>query len=279
VDRSRFDAALREAARSLGVTVMTAQAEAASRSSDGFRVMGRSFAVTCHELVDATGCAARIAGLLGVRRTIVDRQFVLFVVLDRTMPEPALHVVTFEDGWVYVSPQGKHGTQVAAVTDLEVLRARGPRGTMLRALRAMHLDVSGSELARVRGACSLSQVVHGLHPTGFSTIGDAAWTPDPLSGHGVARALVSAARWASGTSGGEPSRARQMLAHLRSRSDFMDSTPSSDAPYYRRRARAWRQAEEVLHGDPVEVDEGAETGGSRSHCLRGEGRRVADRAS
>ena len=278
VDRPRFDAALREAARQLGATVLTARVSGARPSRHGFQVTGPSLRLSCRALVDATGAAASVAASLGLRRTVVDRQYVVYADLARAKPEATLDFMSFEDGWAYACPRGG-GTQVALVTDRDVLRDRGPAVTMARALRALGLPPPEGALPPLRAFCHVVQVVHGARPRGFAVVGDAAWTPDPLSGHGIARALASAARLAEGRASAEPTPRYELEEHLRFRAALMRSTPWPAAPYFCRRAAAALRVEEELDGDPLAMDAGAETRGGGAQRVREEGRRLADLAS
>jgi flavin-dependent dehydrogenase len=254
VDRGRLDATLRQAARDAGVTVVEATVETAASTGGGFQVGARRLTVSCRELVDATGASARVARLLGVSRAVVDRQLVLFSRLGHALAEPALVVASVAHGWLYLTGAGEMTTQVAVVTDRDVLRRYGARAVLRGALTSVGLPAPADDPIAARIAGAPTQFVHGRHPVGFSAIGDAAWTPDPLSGHGVARALEAAVRLASGAPAAERSTARLALEHLRERSRFCASSPWAGAPYYQNRVRAYRRAREALHGHSVEMD-------------------------
>jgi flavin-dependent dehydrogenase len=253
VDRARFDAALLQAAHDAGVSIIGATIDTVSTRGNEFQVTARDCAVSCHELVDATGAVAHGARLLGIRRTVVDRQLVIYAQLNRMMPEPAFIITSFVEGWCYVSPHGEASTQVAIITDGESLRKHGQCGLLRRALQYMNLDAMPDELHNIRRAPVVLQFVDGPRPTRFATIGDAAWTPDPLSGHGVARALEAALHLASRPTLHAPSLTPLALEHLRLRSQFYAAAPWQSATYYQNRIRACKQAEEVLHGYSMEM--------------------------
>lgn len=254
VDRRRFDATLRTVATAAGVTMIDSLVETAVSTADGFRVgAANGLTVLSRELVDATGASARVARLLSVSRTIVDRQLVVSTHLDRALPEPALVVSSFAHGWLYLTTAGDLVTQLAIVTDRDVLRRQGMRTVTHDALASVGLEAPTLDLPGTRVSGSLFQFVHGRHPAGFSAIGDAAWTPDPLSGHGVARAFRAAGRLAAGAAEAEPSPATLALDHLRERSLFCTSTPWAAEPYYQNRVRAYRRAQEACDGHPMEV--------------------------
>src|SRR6185295_17729117 len=79
--------------------------------------------------------------------------------------------------------------QVALVTDAHALGTATPAGALRAAAREHGLALEAGPGATMAVLCraALSPL-----PRGFFVAGDAAWTPDPLSGHGVARALHSA---------------------------------------------------------------------------------------
>lgn len=253
VDRTRFDAALLQAAYDAGVSIIGGKIDRVSTGENEFQVTARDCAVSCHELVDATGAVAQAARLLGVRRTVVDRQLVICAQLNRKMPEPALIITSFVDGWCYVSPHGEMHTQMAIITDGESLRKQGQCELLRQALQSMNLDARPDELHDIRMAPVVFQFVNGPRPTRFATIGDAAWTPDPLSGHGVARALEAALHLASRPALDTPSLTTLALEHLHLRSQFYAAAPWKSAAYYQNRIRACKQAEEVLHGYSMEM--------------------------
>jgi flavin-dependent dehydrogenase len=254
VDRGQLDATLRAVAVAVGVTMIDSLVETAVSTADGFRVGTASgLTVLSRELVDATGASARVARLLFVSRTIVDRQLVVFTNLDRALPEPALVVSSFSHGWLYLTTAGDMLTQLAILTDRDVLRMRGMRTVIHDALASVGLDAPTRDLPGTRVSGSLFQFVHGRYPAGFSAIGDAAWTPDPLSGHGVARAFHAALRLAAGAAETGPSPATLALDHLRERSLFCTSTPWAAEPYYRNRVRAYRRAQEARGGHSMEM--------------------------
>lgn len=254
VDRARFDTALREAARREGVRVVEARVEAVWATGDGFQVSSPGFSTSCHRLVDATGATARVARLLRIERTVVDRQLALSAQLSRSVLEPALIVASVEDGWLYVTPRGEASAQVAVVTDRDVLRLHGTRELLRRALLGGELEATPDDLGPIRTSAIVSQFVSGEQPRRFATIGDAAWTPDPLSGHGVARALESATRLAWTPTACPPRAATCAIEHLRARSRLYAASPWKTAPYYQNRLRACIQAEEALHGHTIQVD-------------------------
>jgi flavin-dependent dehydrogenase len=254
VDRTRLDASLRRAAGDAGVLLVRGPVAAASAVAGGFRIAAVGVTIACREVVDATGAAARVGRWLGVRRVVVDRQVVVFAHLSRPLPEPALVVASFAHGWVYLTADAARRTQVAVVTDAPVLRAQGAAAVLRQALDAAGVAAAPETFTSARVAGAPMQFLDGPWPAAFCAIGDAAWTPDPLSGHGVARALHAAARLAAGSPATEPSPAPRVLAHLRERSRWYAATPWAHEPYYQNRLRAHARAEETWHDHSMAVD-------------------------
>ena len=251
IDRSRFDAVLRRRAESIGVQVIEARVASAAPSVEGYLVSAPLGSIACRDLVDATGSAAPLGRRLRLVPRVLDRQLALSVRLDHRLAEPALVLLSVASGWLYLTPCGDNATQATLVTDTDIVRGETPRHLMAAALQdfdpTLALDWAS---CAIQISPVLLQVAPAAAPPRFRRIGDAAWSPDPLSGEGVAEALQSAIHAA-----GEPlsrfSPAQLALAHLRQRSAFYRNSAFHDAPYYRNRLRAAARVEEDWHGHPL----------------------------
>lgn len=197
VDRARFDAALREDARAAGVRVIEATVGALRRGDRGdwtaFDAHGAPLA-TAGFLVEARGRRAPATGLTeacGPRTVAVARVF-------RGPPVPAASAAaSFADGWAWMAaaPDGRRLAQI--VVDAASVPARNN----LSAFHATQLvrvpeavdwlaDATAEGEASARDATAVLR--GGLVGADWLRVGDAAFTSDPLSGHGVHSAIGSA---------------------------------------------------------------------------------------
>jgi len=204
LDRARFDAGLRDAAREAGAEVVSpARVASMARTGDGWRVrVGSSAAsvheVTCDWVVDATGRSAAVARRHGGARVRHDR-LVAFHARFRPLPgadeDGRTLVEAVPDGWWYAA-RLPSGERVAAyLTDA---RAAG-RGPLLEPAafeaalaRTTHVRaaLAGYALAsRPRGADAGSARLDSAAGDGWVAAGDAAVSFDPLSSHGILTAL------------------------------------------------------------------------------------------
>jgi flavin-dependent dehydrogenase len=203
LDRARFDAFLRDAARRAGAEVLPAARVAeAARSGDGWTVRVASGTdirdVACDWIVDATGRGASIARRHGGERVRHDR---LVAVHARFRPaEPVDEdgrtlVEAAPDGWWYAA-RLPSGERVAAyLTDADHARRSGlldpetferhlARTTHVRAALAGYTPASPP-----RGADACSARLASAAGDGWIAAGDAALSFDPLSSHGILNAL------------------------------------------------------------------------------------------
>jgi flavin-dependent dehydrogenase len=225
VDRVRLDRALQREAVGLGATVGGAL-QRASSLRQGFDVHTGASRLTTRILVDATGASACVSRALGLKRWVLDRQAALFTESQDAVADFAIE--SRPRGWTY-----RMGRQLVLVTD--------PQG-------ARHVART-SPARRWRATPVVSHAVDAGALRGFFAIGDAAWTPDPLSGQGVESALLAAIEAADHILQGS-SRTRSPLElaveHLRARATLFGRARWSERPFFTDRVRAWRAAQESL---------------------------------
>jgi flavin-dependent dehydrogenase len=218
LDRARFDAALRDAARRVGADVRadtTARLAAPERDSGGWQVRleprrsapGDRAVVTARVVVDATGRAAHVARALGARRHRVDRLVAAVGLLTapRSAPEDLDRVTlveSVESGWWYTTALPGRRRVAAFLTDGDLLDP----GALRRAAGWWaRLDATTHIVARVRahgyrlrGAPRMVAADTGwLDPVrgpGWLAAGDAALSLDPLSSLGILAAVDGGAR-------------------------------------------------------------------------------------
>lgn len=204
VDRTRFDLALLEWARSLGVDVRAEVGHClVTRAQGGFLVTPRrGEPVWAERLLDASGRGAPATASLPERRWLAhDRQVAIlgrFAPRDAIDPGPGLYLEAVEEGFWY-SAQLADGTFIAVLlTDSDVLvtlgRTREERfRSALARTRHTAPRTRGFELVDrphvFRSDSGRSIPDRGA---GWRAVGDAAMSTDPLGGNGVARSLKSA---------------------------------------------------------------------------------------
>jgi flavin-dependent dehydrogenase len=169
------------------------------READGWSVACDDGASHSARLViDATGRTRALADRQGLRAKAQDRLIAAYVEAATSGPAaPELLVEAFEDGWWYTLALGEGRRAFACMTDSDL--ARG--------LRLSTPDGWGAALAKTQFVSAVaSRVVLFEHPrlipaggrtaataTGFRFLcaGDAASAFDPISGHGVVKAMRS----------------------------------------------------------------------------------------
>lgn len=202
VDRRDLDRSLAEEASARGARLITsARLAHPHRGEEGLWKLqveheGESEQFHCEYLVDATGRASLISRQLGAARLRQSGQVAVVGFLE--IPEglkipPEMLLETTEDGWWYSAPISERDAVAVFITD-DDLDKGAPEDAWQRALDA-------SRHTRERfAACSLKErprrVAAGssmLLPSfgqGWMAVGDAASCFDPLSIHGLGRALM-----------------------------------------------------------------------------------------
>ncbi|AKT42099.1 NAD(P)/FAD-dependent oxidoreductase [Chondromyces crocatus] len=234
VDRARFDASLRVAARDVGAEVLgrarIGDVERAPGGGFALRVVEGEEALTlsCDALIDATGRSSAVARRLGASRSQEDA-LVAFFVRFRSRGEAMWGASTLADrdgrtlieaeraGWWY-SARVPSGERVVAfltdpdLADRKVLLSEEGFGARVRETRAVqevlarHGYVMGG---RPRGIDAGSARLDRFGGEGWLAVGDAALSFDPLSSQGMMNALYTGLRageallaWRSGDGGG-----------------------------------------------------------------------------
>jgi flavin-dependent dehydrogenase len=196
---------LREAAITAGAMYLRASLRAADRHKNEWLINAR--ASTCTEyavsnfVVDATGKVSAFARALGVPKHRADRLMALSTVLDTRHNafsfSHALSVETCANGWWYSTPLPNSQLTLCFLTDPGELSTR-------KSYRAQGWQraLGGSRFVKeqlrfcgpitsVNTAAAFSASLECLCGQGWSAVGDAASSVDPLCGAGVARALES----------------------------------------------------------------------------------------
>jgi len=211
LDRGRFDATLRAAARNSGVEVPSAtRFVGAVRDGAGWRVTltarnAGDEEVRCDWLIDATGrrgVVARRVGAVRLRDDVLVAFYARFCPTAGTDQDSRTVVESDPDGWWYTAlvPSGER--VVAFLTDADLV----DRAALLSTTEfAKRLDssryVRGALVAHgyeavgpLRGADAGTARLDCVAGAGWVAVGDAAVAFDPLSSQGILTALFTGLR-------------------------------------------------------------------------------------
>jgi flavin-dependent dehydrogenase len=203
LDRRRFDASLREAARSAGARLSIGASVVASAplAGGGFRInLADGGEITAPIVLDASGRSASFARQRGIRRHAVDRMVALVGYAVRRADaeaEPAATLVeATAEGWWYSAPLPQDRLAVVFMTDSDVARASGvaSESWLARLAAAPH---TGARALRYGAGLAGSPVIvpatssrlERFGGADWLAIGDAAATQDPLSSEGILVAM------------------------------------------------------------------------------------------
>ncbi|MGJ5181216.1 tryptophan 7-halogenase [Bradyrhizobium oligotrophicum] len=204
LDRRRFDALLRAAARSAGARLAHASLVASEPlPAGGFRLhLAGGRHLDARIVLDASGRSAVFARQRGVRRIAVDRMVALVGYVARRPDagaEPAASLVEATSaGWWYSAPLPQDRLIVAFMTDADLARGGGDLtdGWLDRLAGAQHTAARALRFgAGLAGPPVIVSAVSGrLERFGgadWLALGDAAATQDPLSSEGILLAMQS----------------------------------------------------------------------------------------
>lgn len=209
LDRARFDAFLASAAERAGARVLReARPSEARRAGDRWLVAfdqgGETRTVSASFVIDATGRASWFARRQAVPRLAAD-ELVGLVAYATTASflDERLLVEAFADGWWYSGRLPCGGAIAVCLTDTDrVPHSRPALRDFWRvqlAAAPLTLERVGSEPPdEVRSVSASTSRLATFHGPGWAAVGDAATTFDPLSAHGLFKALESALRCAEG---------------------------------------------------------------------------------
>lgn len=196
LDRARFDAMMLRGAAS--AQYIAGKAKKLAPLSDGWSVRTDDGATyMARAVVDATGRAAALTRLNGLRAERIDRLVACFVFCDNHGGDGDLTIEAARDGWWYTAALPDRRRVVAFMSDADIVRRLrlAERERFMRALReAGHIRaaVAGAEppgspqfagAGSQRVTCDAAQTL--------ICAGDAASCFDPVSGQGIVKALRS----------------------------------------------------------------------------------------
>jgi flavin-dependent dehydrogenase len=199
LDRARFDAMLRQAALERVALHVPARVTGAARGADRWSIAcGGCGSHTARMLVDATGRAAAVARLDGLRPVSEDRLVGCFVhFADAGGGHAEVLLETFPDGWWYsaVVPGGRR--VVACMSDADLvgrLRLAALAHWMEALTQTRHVAGflrQSRPLGPPRLRAAGSQLLSAATASALIAVGDAASCFDPISGQGILKALRS----------------------------------------------------------------------------------------
>jgi len=265
LDRRRFDALLAREAERAGVAVFRGARYLRHRARRGggwelhLRRGEEEIRLEAPFVVDATGRRAAFARRQGASRVIFDRLLGLYLFFELESPEllPATFtlVEAWEEGWWYSARLPGDRVVVALMSDGDRVAELGlrRRGRWLEELgrtrhtrRVLAAGRPGPG-PTVHAAQSqlLAPVAGSAEGRGWLAVGDAASTFDPLSSHGIFKALrfgIYAAYAAADFLRGEgPDRHRSLDKYQRRAEGSFESYLATRTDYYRQEQR-WPEA-------------------------------------
>ena len=198
LDRARFDAMMLRGAAPRVAAHMAGKVAKLSFADDGWTVALDDGAIhTARAVVDATGRAAVLARLRGLRPQRLDRLVSCFAFCESRGGTQELTIEAVRDGWWYTAALPDVRRVIAFMSDADSVRRLelGQRDRWLRALgetRHIGAATAGAEpLGRPQfhGAGSQTVLTDCTHT--LMCVGDAASSFDPVSGQGIVKALRS----------------------------------------------------------------------------------------
>jgi flavin-dependent dehydrogenase len=263
LDRRAFDDDLRHAVVRLGVEIRGAKLVSAEREPRGLvlrTAAGRPQQLVVDMVIDASGRGARAARQLGARQFHSDHLVALWSLwlVDQADQLASTYVESVEGGWWYSTLLPGNRRVVAHLTDPDLLPTSGV-GRQDLALSAQALPLIG-ELLCQKGKATLageprvtvarSSRLDMVVGPGWLATGDAAYSIDPLSGRGIASALLTgraagetARAMIAGDTHGDAMAYPQLIDELhrdgftRQTEAYEDERRWPQAPFWRRRLR------------------------------------------
>lgn len=192
IERSAFDAALLEDAVAAGVESDPAMVAAVEPSGSGWCVSTRRRSIACGAVIDARGRRARGAPLRGPRLVSVSQRF---STAGGGVLRTAIHPLA--DGWCWLADDGQGTRWVQVIGALSSVQANADVPLRIAgSLEAIPGQAAFLEGTATAGVPIVRAAVAKMSPAapspGILRIGDACIAMDPLSGHGIHEALVSA---------------------------------------------------------------------------------------
>ncbi|HEY2091338.1 MAG TPA: NAD(P)/FAD-dependent oxidoreductase [Thermoanaerobaculia bacterium] len=203
LDRERFDATLAAEARRRGAIRIEGRIGSVVRQNDEWQATIGEVTTSARVIADAAGRQSPIARRLGAKRVVADSLVGIAGVFKSTnarVEERWALIEARRDGWGYsaVLPDGR--IAVVAMTDSDLAHAErlheaDPWRAWIESLPRIRERIAGATLVEGPAvASSSSDRLDHIAGDGWLAVGDAATAFDPLSFHGISKALRSGIR-------------------------------------------------------------------------------------
>lgn len=208
LDRTRFDADLREAAIAAGATLIDDCGPLRAAHDGGAWQVERHASAPIHRapvLVDATGRSAAIARQLGIPRQVEDELICLHAYLPPRADDEddCTRLCADSNGWWYSVrvPSGQRvlafhldadDAELRALRALPNLLAKARQQAVLAEVLPATVDADVVVHARPAGSATLDPAALVRTAAGFFAVGDAGLSFDPIASQGLFHALASA---------------------------------------------------------------------------------------
>ena len=202
LDRVRFDAMLRDAAREAGATILPGAQVRLNNSAAPFRLTAGTTANETDWLIDATGRSAGLGRVLGAERTRYDGLVAFYGLIHSdadTDRDGRTMVEATETGWWYsvLLPRGDRVLAFLTDADLAERAALMADQGLWHALRgapnlhALCTQNGYRPVGRIFGADAASSELASAAGAHWLAVGDAAAAFDPLSSKGISNAIYT----------------------------------------------------------------------------------------
>lgn len=198
INRPAFDRLLWARARICADAMIGGRLTGLRQQRTGWRAIVDGQNIEARAIIDATGRAAAVGRLLGLRPVHTDR--LIAVVAEATVElqgETGVTVDAAPDGWWYSAPTGPGHRVWAWLTDSDLLSGQpvGEPARWKEALRSSHAMSSlaqGAHFSNRRIVPAMTQRLTVSDETSmFLSVGDAGSCFDPASSQGIVKALRS----------------------------------------------------------------------------------------
>lgn len=196
ISRTAFDAALLHCLTDAGIPVIPGKVTHTTRQQQGWRVdysdsSGNNHQLQVDFLIDARGRSASPSRSESLRgpATLALRKHWQFTEL-----QPQSCVLPFRDGWCWLACHQKNHAVIQTFvandlsTDKEGFEQRYQQFTQT-CLQQLSLDKKALRSSSLQACAAHYQLTHQLLDRNFIRIGDCAKAIDPISGHGIYKAL------------------------------------------------------------------------------------------
>jgi flavin-dependent dehydrogenase len=252
LERSVFDDWLLSSAKVAGVRVLRGcHISDGSRSSEGWilsaLIEGREQRLSADFVVEATGAKARSILQMDATRIFTDSLVCLFFKLQaRSSQNPEVLIESCADGWWYTAMLPAGQRILAFFTDADLVEPiEGRRSGWLNAIfqKTLHTRRIVGEFPQdteVRICSARTSARNVLWRDAWISVGDAAWSLDPLSGTGIERAIKDGISAAAAISNWlETGNVEQIRSHAVSRANSFREALAAQRAYYAVETR-WR---------------------------------------